>query len=38
VLRGFFDWLVNRHVCFLNLAASVKGVKDLVIEGTTPQN
>jgi site-specific recombinase XerD len=27
-LRGFFDRLVNRHVCILNPAASVKGVKE----------
>jgi integrase/recombinase XerD len=26
-LRGFFDQLVNRHVVFLNSAASVEGVK-----------
>jgi integrase/recombinase XerD len=30
-IRGFFDRLVNRHVCVLNPAASVKGVKDQVI-------
>jgi site-specific recombinase XerD len=36
-LRGFFDRLVNRHVCILNPAASVKGVKELVIEGKTPE-
>jgi len=36
-LRGFFDRLVNRHVCVLNPAASVKGVKDQVIEGKTPE-
>ncbi len=36
-LRGFFDRLVNRHVCILNPAASVKGVKDPVIEGKTPE-
>ena len=36
-LRGFFDRLVNRHVCILNPAASVKGVKDQVIEGKTPE-
>ena len=35
-LRGFFDRLVNRHVVILNPAASVKGVKDQVIEGKTP--
>lgn len=37
-LRGFFDRVVNRHVVILNPAASVKGVKDQVIEGKTPEN
>ena len=36
-LRGFFNRLVNRHVCVLNPAASVKGVKEQVIEGKTPE-
>src|SRR3954454_15916105 len=36
-LRGFFDRLVNRHVIILNPAASVKGVKDTVVEGKTPE-
>jgi integrase/recombinase XerD len=36
-LRGFFDRLVNRHVVLLNPAASVKGVKDTVMEGKTPE-
>jgi site-specific recombinase XerD len=36
-LRGFFDRLVQRHVVVLNPAASVKGVKDQVIEGKTPE-
>jgi integrase/recombinase XerD len=36
-LRGFFDRLVNRHVVILNPAASVKGVKDSVVEGKTPE-
>jgi site-specific recombinase XerD len=36
-LRGFFDRLVNRHVVILNPAASVKGVKDRVMEGKTPE-
>jgi site-specific recombinase XerD len=36
-IRGFFDRLVNRHVCILNPAASVKGVKEQVIEGKTPE-
>ena len=36
-LRGFFDRLVQRHVCVLNPAASVKGVKDTVVESKTPE-
>ncbi len=36
-LRGFFDRLVNRHVVILNPAVSVKGVKEQVIEGKTPE-
>jgi integrase/recombinase XerD len=36
-LRGFFDRLVQRHVCIPNPAASVKGVKGQVIEGKTPE-
>jgi integrase/recombinase XerD len=36
-LRGFFDRLVNRHVVILNPAASVKGIKDTVMEGKTPE-
>ena len=36
-LRGFFDRLVNRHVVILNPAASVKGVKEKVMEGKTPE-
>src|SRR6516164_4231060 len=36
-LRGFFDRLVNRHVCILNPASSVKGVEEQVIEGKTPE-
>src|SRR5258708_3935019 len=36
-LRGFFDRLVNRHVVILNPASSVRGVKDEVIEGKTPE-
>jgi site-specific recombinase XerD len=36
-LRGFFDRLVNRHVVILNPAASVKGVKEQVLEGKTPE-
>jgi site-specific recombinase XerD len=36
-LRGFFDCLVQRHVVILNPASSVKGVKDKVVEGKTPE-
>jgi site-specific recombinase XerD len=36
-IRGFFDRLVNRHVCVLNPAPSVKGVKEQVIKGKTPE-
>ena len=36
-LRGFFDRLVQRHVVLLNPAASVKGVKEKVVEGKTPE-
>jgi integrase/recombinase XerD len=36
-LRGFFNRLVNRHVCMLNPAATVRGVKDEVVEGKTPE-
>jgi len=36
-LRGFFDRLVNRHVVVLNPAATVKGVKETVVEGKTPE-
>jgi integrase/recombinase XerD len=36
-LRGFFDRMVNRHVCILNPASSVKGVKDQAVEGKTPE-
>lgn len=36
-LRGFFDRLVQRHVVILNPAASVKGVKETVVEGKTPE-
>ena len=36
-LRGFFDRLVNRHVVILNPAASVRGVKETVMEGKTPE-
>lgn len=36
-LRGFFDRLVQRHVVVLNPAASVKGIKEQVMEGKTPE-
>jgi site-specific recombinase XerD len=36
-VRGFFDRLVQRHVCVLNPAATVKGVKEEVVEGKTPE-
>jgi integrase/recombinase XerD len=36
-LRGFFDRMVNRHACMFNPAASVRGVKDQVVEGKTPE-
>ena len=36
-LCGFFDRLVNRHVVILNPAASVRGVKETVMEGKTPE-
>ncbi len=36
-LRGFFDRLVNRHVVILNPAASVRGIKETVMEGKTPE-
>ncbi len=36
-LRGFFDRLVTRHVVVLNPAASVKGIKETVMEGKTPE-
>ncbi len=36
-LRGFFDRPVNRHVGILDPAASVRGVKDQVIVGKTPE-
>src|SRR5262245_44993842 len=36
-IRGFFDRLVLRHVCILNPAATVKGVREEVIEGKTPE-
>jgi site-specific recombinase XerD len=36
-LRGFFDKLVLRHVVPINPAASVKGVREQVVEGKTPE-
>ncbi len=36
-LRGFFDRLVQRHVVILNPAASVKGIKEITVEGKTPE-
>jgi site-specific recombinase XerD len=36
-LRGFFDTLVQRHVVLLNPASSVRGVKETVVEGKTPE-
>ena len=35
-LRRFFDRLVNRHVCVINAAATVKAERHSVVEGTTP--
>jgi integrase/recombinase XerD len=36
-LRRFFDRLVNRHVCVINPAATVKAERYSVIEGKTPE-
>jgi integrase/recombinase XerD len=36
-LRAFFDCLVQRHVCILNPAASVRGERYSVVEGATPE-
>jgi site-specific recombinase XerD len=36
-LRRFFDRLVNRHVCFINPAATVKSERYAVVEGKTPE-
>jgi integrase/recombinase XerD len=36
-LRSFFERLVQRHVVLLKPAASVRGVKEQVIEGKTPE-
>ena len=35
--RRFFDRLVNRHVCVINPAATVKAERYAVVEGKTPQ-
>jgi integrase len=36
-LRGFFSCLVQRHIVAFNPAASVRGVKEQVVEGKTPE-
>jgi site-specific recombinase XerD len=36
-LRRFFDRLVNRHVCVINPAATVKAERYAVVEGKTPE-
>jgi site-specific recombinase XerD len=36
-LGGFFARLVNRHICILNPASSVKGVEEQAIEGKTSE-
>lgn len=36
-LRGFFNVLVNRHVMILNPAATVRGAREQVVEGKTPE-
>src|SRR3954468_17711570 len=36
-LRRFFDRLVNRHVCIINPAATVKSERYAVVEGKTPE-
>ena len=36
-LRRFFDRLVNRHVCVINPAATVKAERHSVVEGKTPE-
>jgi hypothetical protein len=36
-LHGFFDRLVNRHIVILNPAASVKGVRDEMIDRQTSE-
>ncbi len=36
-LRRFFDRLVNRHVCVINPAATVKSERYSIVEGKTPE-
>jgi site-specific recombinase XerD len=36
-LRRFFDRMVNRHVCVINPAATVKAERYSVVEGKTPE-
>lgn len=36
-MRRFFDRLVNRHVMILNPAATVRGPRQQVVEGKTPE-
>jgi site-specific recombinase XerD len=36
-LQGFFSCLVQRHIVAFNPAASVRGVKEQVVEGKTPE-
>ena len=36
-LRRYFDRLVNRHVCLINPAATVKAERYAVVEGKTPE-
>ena len=36
-LRQFFDRLVNRHVCVINPAGTVRAERYAVVEGKTPQ-
>jgi integrase/recombinase XerD len=36
-LRRYFDRLVNRHVCVINPAATVKAERYSVVEGKTPE-
>ena len=36
-MRRFFDRLVNRHVCVINPAATVKAERYSIVEGKTPE-